>query len=201
MTTNTLRALESKFSLFSLGWPSRTESPLGPPHRKGGGECDLTDILQSLPHTGPLPWPWVGNKSLECISHPTFEKHLQSASPTDENVLLCLSLRTRMRVFLKTPSSRHSSWSTLFCTWLPQPWIPSKWSHVQGWLYFLTLWHEATPVQGLIWLILHTNTEMWISIPVLVSLPDCKWPNETKGEVTEFKSPHFSVWYFDKIYL
>ena len=69
----------------------------------------------------------------------------------------------------------YSFLSTLLCTWLPQPLIYSKCSHVHQWLYFLILWQQATPINRFSWLIPSykqaQKRALCISVPVLFSLP------------------------------
>lgn len=188
ITTSTVRSLESKFSPFSEGWPERMEFPLWLPHRKEGGECALRDILQSFPYIGSLPWPWFWNESLERIPPQLWESSL-CVPPPQMGVCFCASSwEPRWR-----PSKKTHVQKPFFFIYTSVPGCPSLgflhmsssgftfW--VKSSLYFQPCGMRLLLSKDPLGWSLHTNIETWFCIPVLFSLPDWKWPNETKGEV------------------
>lgn len=207
ITTSTVRSLESKFSPFLEGWPERMEFPLYSHTGKKVEECALRDILQPFPYIGSLPWPWFWNESLERIPPPNFENPLYMCLPHRWECASVPQAENQGEDLQRKPMFKsHSSLSTLFCTWMPQPWISS---YVQQWLYFLSkvksllsaLWHEATPVQRPTWLVPTHKHRNMILYSSSVFFSWLKWPNETKGEVNRIKNTSLLCLTLDKIYL
>ena len=191
ITTSTVRSLESKFSPFLEGWPERMEFPLYSHTGKKVEECALRDILQPFPYIGSLPWPWFWNESLERIPPPTLRILSICASPTDGSVLLCLKLRTKVKIFKENPCSK----AILLYLHCSVPGCPSLgflhmsssgftfW--VKSSLYFQPCGMRLLLSKDLLGWSLHTNIETWFCIPVLFSFPDWNDQMRPKEKLTE----------------